>query len=88
MSEYFVYVLRNRQGKLYIGSTDDLDTRVRRHTEGKAGWTHSRGPWELANVEIFKSRSEARRWERYLKAGKANQELRQRMNSGKTSDKL
>jgi putative endonuclease len=84
MSDYFVYVLRNRQGKLYIGSTDDLATRVRRHIEGKAGWTRSRGPWELVNVETFKSRSEAVRQERYLKAGKANQELRQRLNGGKT----
>ena len=88
MSDYFVYVLRNHQGKLYIGSTDDLNARVRRHIEGKAGWTRSRGPWELANVETFKSRSEARLRERYLKAGKANQELRKRLNSGKTSDKL
>jgi len=43
---------------------------------------------ELANEETFKSRSEARLRERYLKAGKANQELRKRLNSGKTSDKL
>ena len=84
---YYVYVLRNQEGILYIGSTADLETRVRRHQEGKAGWTRSRGPWELVNVETFISRSEAMRRERHLKTGKANQELRRRLTLEKTSDK-
>ena len=87
MPNYFVYVLRNREGTLYIGSTADLETRVLRHQEGKAGWTHSRGPWDLVEVETFLSRSEAMRRERYLKTGKANQELRARFAHKKVSDK-
>ena len=71
MPNYFVYVLRNQKDQLYIGSTDDLDSRVRQHQEGKAGWTHSRGPWDLVNVETFPSRSEAVRREKHLKTGKA-----------------
>ena len=83
MSDYFVYVLKNPEDQLYIGSTANLDARVRRHQEGKAGWTHSRGPWELVYFETFPSRSEAVRRERHLKTGKANQELRQRLASKK-----
>ncbi len=75
---FYVYVLRNQAGKPYIGSTVDLDRRVRQHQEGKAGWTRSRGPWELVHVEIFPTQSEAFQRERRLKTGKANQELRQR----------
>ena len=86
MSDYFVYVLKNPEDQLYIGSTANLDARVRRHQEGKAGWTSSRGPWELMYVESFPSRSEAVRRERHLKTGKANQELRRRFTSRKNTD--
>ena len=73
---YFVYVLRNAEGRLYIGFTSDLDRRVRRHQEGEAGWTRSRGPWTLVYHEAYTDRSEALRRERHLKGGRANQELR------------
>ena len=86
MSDYFVYVLKNPEDQLYIGSTANLDARVRRHQEGKAGRTSSRGPWERVYFETFPSRSEAIRRERHLKKGKANQELRQRLTSGKNTN--
>ncbi len=74
-TQYFVYVLRNPEGRLYIGFTADLDKRVRQHQEGKGGWTRNRGPWELAYRETFTDRSEAMHRERNLKRGKTNQEL-------------
>ena len=40
---YYVYVLQNPEGRLYIGFTTDLEKRVRRHQEDKAGWTHGKG---------------------------------------------
>jgi len=86
MSQYYVYVLKSREGRLYIGSTTDLDRRMRQHQEGKAGWTRSRGPWELVHVETFIARSEALHCERRLKTGKANQELRQRFVPKKRPD--
>jgi len=44
-SPYFVYVLQNTQGRLYIGFTADLERRVRQHQKDKGGWTCERGPW-------------------------------------------
>ena len=73
---YYVYVLQNPEGRLYIGFTTDLEKRVRRHQEDKAGWTHGKGHWELVHSEVFTNRTEAIRRERTLKHGKANQELR------------
>jgi len=75
---YFVYVLRNAQGRLYVGFTSDLESRVRQHQEGEGGWTHTRGPWELVHFEGFTTRAEALRRERSLKHGRTNQGLRQR----------
>ena len=77
---YFVYVLRNLQGQLYIGFTTDLDRRVRQHQDGEGGWTKGRGPWELVHHEPFTDRAEAMRREQNLKRGKPNQELRMRFS--------
>jgi putative endonuclease len=74
--QYFVYVLRNPEKRIYIGYTIDLKRRVCEHQEGKGGWTRDRGPWELVYYETFDDRKEAMRRERNLKRGKANQELR------------
>ncbi len=79
-SPYFVYVLRNSEGRLYIGFTTDLDRRLHQHQEGTGGWTHTRGPWELVHHETFTNRSEAMRRERNLKRGRTNQELRIRLS--------
>ncbi|MCH8199699.1 MAG: GIY-YIG nuclease family protein [Chloroflexi bacterium] len=73
---YTVYVLRNLEGRLYIGQTADIARRVRHHQEGDAGWTRSRGPWELVYIEQFDDRASAMRRERNLKRGGTNQALR------------
>jgi putative endonuclease len=77
---YYVYVLRNPSGKLYIGSTENLEERVKRHKEGGVRWTSAHGPWELAYSETYSTRAEAMRKEKGLKSGKANQELRAFLN--------
>ena len=80
---YFVYVLQNSEGRLYVGFTTDLERRVRQHQEDKGGWTSRRGPWELVHHESFSDRVEAMRRERNLKRGKTNQELRRRFDRTK-----
>ena len=78
---YYVYVLRNSQGRLYVGFTEDLSRRVRQHQEGEGGWTRGKGPWELVGSEEFADRSEALRRERNLKRGTQNQELRKHFDT-------
>ena len=56
---FFVYVLRNPDGRLYVGFTTNLDKRIRLHQRDEAGWTRRRGPWELVHYETFADRSEA-----------------------------
>ena len=78
---YYVYVLRNAHGQLYVGSTDDLDRRVQQHQQGETRWTRNRGPWTLALTESFPARADAMRREKKLKCGRANQQLREQLKS-------
>ncbi len=78
---YFVYVLANSEGRLYIGFTTDLNRRVLQHQDGEGGWIRGRGPWKLVDSEPFEDRNAALRRERNLKRGKANQDLRRRLGT-------
>jgi len=65
---HFVYILRCADASLYIGETDDVESRVGRHREGRAcACTASRRPVELVYLEAHSTHLEARRRERQLK---------------------
>ena len=76
---FFVYVLRNATGRLYIGHTQDLPRRLAQHQSGASRWTSGRGPWELVLHETYGTRAQAMRREHELKSGRLNQELRDRL---------
>ena len=68
--EYFVYVLKNSEGVLYIGQTKDLNDRIIRHNTNRSKYTKNRGPYKLIYKEQFSSRSESMKREKELKSGK------------------
>ena len=72
-----VYVLRSlKDGKLYTGSTGDLERRLKEHNAGKTASTKWRRPFVVIYKEEFQSRQEAESRERYLKTGKGRGELK------------
>ncbi|NIM03044.1 GIY-YIG nuclease family protein [bacterium] len=79
MGKGFIYVLRCRDGKLYTGSTRDLDERLVAHKQGKVKTTKSRRPVQLIYTEEFESYSEARSRELYLKSGTGRDWLKQKL---------
>ncbi len=88
---YYVYVIENSKGGLYIGHTDDVARRLREHNDivGKSHlrkYTHKHAPWSLLGIEIFSSRSEAMNREHQLKSWKSSVRLREHFqaeNSGR-----
>ena len=76
MQSFFVYVLQNLEGRLYVGQTENLTRRLVEHESGMGRWTANRGPWKLVLSESYETRAEATKRERALKSGRANQELR------------
>ena len=80
---YYVYVLKSESHNTrYIGSTADVDTRLKEHNSGKCKYTASRVPWKLIYQEKFATRAEAMQREKSLKSGKGREYLDNLLPSG------
>ena len=65
---FYVYLLKSKKdGKCYIGSTNDLKRRFKEHNSGKLFSTKNRRPLILIYYEAFRSEKDARKREQSLK---------------------
>ena len=64
---YRVYVIQNREGKFYIGLSNDVARRVEQHNTGQSRWTKGRGPWAIAWQSEELSLTDAGKLENRLK---------------------
>jgi UPF0213 protein CPE1444 len=63
---YYVYILKNKEEKIYIGYTGDLKRRFKEHNQTKTGYTQ-KGKWELIYYEGYKNQQDAQEREKQLK---------------------
>ncbi len=67
---YFVYVIwSNKLQKRYVGSAQNIEIRLKQHNAGKTPFTLRGIPWILIYHEIYKTKSEALKREKFLKSG-------------------
>jgi len=67
---YFVYGIKsNRDGRIYVGLTMDVDRRIKEHNLGQVFSTQYYKPWKLIYKEKVGSLAKARQRERYFKSG-------------------
>lgn len=67
---YFVYILQSLStGEFYKGLTDNIERRLHEHFNGRSPTTRTRLPLKLIHVEIYASRYEARKAEKFFKSG-------------------
>jgi len=62
-----VYVIQSREGRFYIGLSDDVVRRVKQHNRGQSRWTKGRGPWKIVWQSEELSLTDARKLENRLK---------------------
>jgi len=67
---YTVYTLKSKIKKyIYVGMTQNFDQRIGRHNNGYEKTTKPYKPFKLIHREVYPSRIEARKREKYLKSG-------------------
>jgi putative endonuclease len=68
---FYVYILRsvNQPKQTYVGSTDDLRTRLKRPNSVQSVHTSKFKPWTIAAYIALPEEQLAEKFERYLKTG-------------------
>lgn len=66
---YYVYILKCSDEKTYIGCTDNMDDRLKRHQSGWVPATKNRLPIKLHFYMAFDDKYKAFNFEKYLKSG-------------------
>ncbi|MEI6863822.1 MAG: GIY-YIG nuclease family protein [Candidatus Adlerbacteria bacterium] len=56
----WVYILKTKSGKYYVGSTTDMDERFKHHMGGHTPSTKSLGPEKVLLKQEYKTLKEAR----------------------------
>jgi putative endonuclease len=67
---HYVYTLESEKlpGRFYVGLTDDLKDRLRRHNAGDVPHTAKFCPWRIKSAVAFRERERAAEFEQYLKS--------------------
>ena len=66
MKKFFVYILESEIDKtLYIGQTNNISERIKKHNKGLVKSTKAKRPYQLCYFEEFKTRADAmkREWD-------------------------
>lgn len=78
----YVYILRCNDDSLYTGWTNNLEKRIKAHSDGKgAKYTRARVPVELVYFEVFEDKIEAMKREYEIKQLKRKEKLELIKNS-------
>ena len=78
MVMFYVYILQSAtSGQFYIGQTNDLNLRIKRHNNNRVTAIKNRGLWKLIYSERFETRSVAMKREKYLKSRKSRIAIQQ-----------
>jgi putative endonuclease len=79
---YYVYVLKSQKdGRFYIGYTDNLERRVSNHNKGKVRSTKHRIPFNLVYYEACKNQYDALHREKYLKSSYGHRYIKNRLKN-------
>ena len=65
----YVYILQSAADpeRYYVGLTDDLQARMKRHNSGQVSHTSKHMPWKVKTYVAFDDEAQAISFERYLK---------------------
>ena len=64
-----VYILKCADNTYYVGCTNDIEDRLKRHNRGEVHYTSSRLPVNIAHQSLFYDKYKAYEFEKYLKSG-------------------
>jgi putative endonuclease len=70
MGFYYVYILGSLTDsqRYYVGMTEDIEERLKRHNDGQCKHTSEFIPWRIETATAFREKDKAIAFEKYLKS--------------------
>ncbi len=78
----YVYILKDNTDKFYIGSTTDIDRRLKQHNSGHTKTTNRMGDLHLILIQKYDTLATARRIERKIKKLKRKDYIEKMVKEG------
>ena len=70
--KFYLYILYSEKlNKYYIGSTENLGERIKKHNSNHKGFTGGAGDWRYMYTEEYSSKTESMKREREIKSWKS-----------------
>ena len=82
MDKFTVYVLYSKNfQKTYAGFSSDFKARLKSHNEvGKKDWAVRYRPWEVLFTEVYDTKAEAMKSEKFYKSGQGRESIKKRID--------
>lgn len=79
---FYTYVLKSKKnGRIYIGSTDNLKRRLLEHNQGRGGkYTSNNKPFEIIYYESYLTYDLAKKSEKFFKTGYGRDVLKDKLS--------
>ncbi|OGX08864.1 MAG: hypothetical protein A2Z88_09965 [Omnitrophica WOR_2 bacterium GWA2_47_8] len=75
---FYTYILINLvKTKTYVGSTQNIEQRLKEHNRGKVTFTRKFLPYQILHVENFVTNKEARARERFYKTTSGRRRIKE-----------
>ena len=78
----YVYILKDKNGKFYVGSTDNLERRLKQHKNGQTQTTRNMDNFEVVLKQEYDSLDLARKIELKIKKLKRKDYVEKMINEG------
>ena len=86
MKMFYVYVIKSdATGRYYIGSSCNIENRLKQHNNGQAKTTRHKGPYKLVYKEEFIIKTEALKREKQIKSYKGGRAFKKLIASPSSS---
>ena len=83
---HYVYIIQSTtSGKYYIGSTNNIDKRLKEHNKNITRSTKYKGPWKLIHKEEFPFKQDALSREKQIKSYKSGRAFKELISSPSSS---
>ena len=81
---FFVYIIKSSKlDRYYIGSTENLEKRIKSHNSGKVKSTKAYRPWVIVYTECFENKTTALKREKQIKSYKSGEAFKNLINEKK-----